>query len=131
MRWQAKTRFARKLRHQMTDAEQRLWFQLRLGRLAGCRFRQQHPVGRYIADFACLEAGLIIEVDGGQHLESAGDKARDEWFSTQGFRVLRFWDDDVLLRTDEMTAVILEALAPSGPHPPSAPSPASGGRKRN
>ncbi len=121
MREQAKEQFARKLRSRMTDAEQRLWFQLRLRRLAGYRFRRQHPLGQYIADFACLEAGLIIEVDGGQHLESAGDKRRDAWFSTQGFRVLRFWDDDVLLRIDEVTAAILEVLAPGGPHPPSAP----------
>ena len=93
----------------MTDAEVRLWFHLRRGQQLGFRFRKQHPIGRYIADFACIEQRVIVEVDGGQH-DAVVDSARDAWFRRHAYRVLRFWNDDVLLRTDLVLADILRAL---------------------
>ncbi len=113
MRSAAKTQFARGLRKQMTDAETRLWFHLRRRQLAGLRFRKQHPLGPYVVDFVCLEAALVVELDGSQHLDCAGDAARDGWLEAQGFRVLRFWNDDVLLRTDRVLATILDSLLSS------------------
>ena len=80
----------------MTDAEDRLWHQLRDRRLDRTKFRRQVPVGKYIADFVCVEAGLIIEVDGSQHAESDSDRIRKSELKARGFRILRFWNDDVL-----------------------------------
>ncbi|HJR23216.1 MAG TPA: DUF559 domain-containing protein [Dongiaceae bacterium] len=77
---------ARQLRTQLTDAEMRLWMYLRRRQLNGAYFRKQCPIGPYIADFACLEAKLIIELDGGQHADSTADKIRDAWFTTHGYR---------------------------------------------
>jgi len=85
---------ARELRRNLTDAESLLWRELRM-RTLGVKFRRQVPIGSYIVDFACLQRRLIIELDGGQHLESAADAERDRWLRTQGFRVLRFWNNDV------------------------------------
>jgi very-short-patch-repair endonuclease len=117
----AKTLFARKLRREMTDAERRLWTQLRRHQLAEVRFRRQFPVGPYIVDFMCLEAKLVIEIDGGQHLESASDAVRSNWLEGQGFRVLRFWNHDVLMRTDDVLAVIFDALGPPPSPTPTLP----------
>ncbi len=87
---------ARALRKNMTDAERRLWRQLRQRQLGGFKFRRQLPLGPYIVDFICLEARLIIELDGGQHQEQeAYDQARDEWLQRSGYRVLRFWNNEV------------------------------------
>jgi very-short-patch-repair endonuclease len=81
---------ARALRRDMTDAERKLWMGLR-GEQLGAKFRRQHPLGNYIADFACLEPKLIVELDGSQHAKNqAYDLARDAFFRTQGFEVLRF-----------------------------------------
>jgi len=113
MRRDANTRRARELRKTMTAAEACLWFHLRRRQLQGLRFRKQHPIGRYIVDFVCVEASLVVEVDGSQHLGCARDVARDEWLEGQGFRVLRFWNDDVLLRTDRVLATILVSLSSS------------------
>ena len=110
MRAAACTSFARDLRQRMTDAENRLWFHLRRRELRGHRFRRQHPVGPYIADFACVEAGLVVELDGSQHLASRADAQRDACIRRQGFRVLRFWNDEVLLRIDDVLEAILRAL---------------------
>ena len=101
---------ARVLRREMTDAEQMLWKHLRRRQLHGLHFRKQCPVGPYIADFACLEAKLIIEVDGGQHNESASDAARDAWFTQHGYRTLRFWNTDILPRPEGALIKITEAL---------------------
>src|SRR5688500_5842482 len=102
---------ARRMRHLLTDAEMRLWRNLRAGRLTGYKFRRQQPIGRYIVDFVCFEAQLVIEVDGGQHLDAQlSDAVRTEWLESQGFRVLRFWNDDVLLRTPLVLEAILKSL---------------------
>jgi very-short-patch-repair endonuclease len=83
---------ARTLRKTMSDAERKLWYALRAKRLGGARFRRQHPIGRYVADFVCLERRVIVEVDGGQHTEDGRierDARRDRWLEEQGYRVLR------------------------------------------
>lgn len=91
---------ARQLRRGQTKAELELWMRLR-GRQLGVKFRRQHPVGPYIADFCCLECRLIIELDGGQHAEQVrADKARTSYMENHGFRVLRFWSDQILTDTD-------------------------------
>lgn len=87
---------AKKLRKQMTDAEHRLWYLLRAHRFAGVKFNRQAPIGKYVVDFVCYDRKLIIEADGGQHAGNAADQRRDDWFTSQGFRVLRFWNNDVL-----------------------------------
>ncbi|MFN7780193.1 MAG: endonuclease domain-containing protein [Betaproteobacteria bacterium] len=110
----------------MTDAEQKLWYALRHKQLHGHRFRRQHPVGPYIADFACIEAKLVIEVDGGQHNEPDIDRHRDEFLTSQGWRVLRFWNNQILSELDAVLEVIASALRPA---PPPQPSPASQGRE--
>ena len=111
MRHRQKTLAARVLRRRMTDAERRLWRVLRYRQLLGCRFRRQHPIGPYIADFACLERGLVIEVDGGQHAASSADPTRDAFLRRQGFRVLRVWNLDVLQNIDGVCAAIARLLA--------------------
>jgi very-short-patch-repair endonuclease len=89
--------FARQLRSTATDAEIRLWSRLRRKQLNGFRFRRQHPIGAYIVDFFCPEAKLIVEVDGGQHnVEEEKDEKRTSWLEERGYRVIRFWNNDVL-----------------------------------
>jgi very-short-patch-repair endonuclease len=105
-------RNARRLRKQMTDAERALWFLLRRKQIEDHRFRRQVPIGRYIVDFASLEARLVIEVDGSQHAESPADQERDAWLRSQDFRVLRFWNNDVLQNQEGVIQVVLEALEP-------------------
>lgn len=105
------TRYARTLRKNLTDAERCLWLRLRKRQINGYKFRRQFPLGTYIADFVCLEARLIVEVDGGQHAEQTGkDKQRDEWLISQGFRVLRFWNNEVTLETDAVVEMIMRTL---------------------
>ncbi len=104
-------KLARELRHSQTDAENLLWAKLRLIRSNGVRFRRQHPVGHYIVDFACLEKRLIIEVDGGQHAENEEkDKRRTKWLEDEGYRVIRFWDNDVLTNIEGVIFRIMENL---------------------
>ena len=116
---------ARDLRREPTDAERRLWRSLRLRGFTGHKFRRQVPIGSYIADFVCLDARLVIEVDGSQHLEEqrVHDVARDAWFREQGFRVLRFWDTEVLTEPDEVDEAIWQALQSNGPPDDPAPHP--------
>ena len=111
------------LRAAMTDAERLLWRCLRMRQLEGHRFRRQVPVGPYIVDFACLQARLVVEVDGGQHAGSTGDRRRDAFLHAAGFHVLRFWNHEVLAQPDAVCEAILARLAPG---PPPQPSPASG-----
>jgi very-short-patch-repair endonuclease len=106
-------RFARRLRQQATDAETRLWYHLRGRRLEGFRFRRQHPIGPYFADFACLEVGLIVELDGGQHNTHTGvahDTIRSDVLAARGFEILRFWNNDVLQNTQGVLDVISRRL---------------------
>lgn len=118
---------ARSLRKNMTDAEQFLWSIIRKEQL-GVKFRKQHPVGKYIADFCCLEAKLIIEIDGGQHADDSArrnDATRTAFLEAQGFRVLRFWNNDVLDNPEGVLTTINDALhnknddehGPLRPHP--------------
>jgi very-short-patch-repair endonuclease len=100
---------ARQLRRASTDAEKALWQGLRARQLEGLKFRRQHPVGKYIVDFICLEKALIVELDGGQHAEDAQrekDKTRDQWLEGEGFTVLRFCDHEVLTNTEGVLDVI-------------------------
>ncbi len=92
--WQRQA--ARRLRRDMTDAERKLWQALRAHRFRGVGFRRQAPLGPYIADFVCHALKLVIEVDGGLHSVRQQDVARDAWSEGQGYRVLRFWNNDVL-----------------------------------
>ncbi|WP_166209535.1 endonuclease domain-containing protein [Cognatiluteimonas telluris] len=125
MRTGQKTGFARQLRRRQTDAERKLWHQLRNGALMGCKFRRQHPVGPYIVDFICVEASLVIELDGSQHQGCGADAARTSFLEREGYRVLRFWNNDALMQTDSVLAIVYDVLfATTGPHP--NPSPARG-----
>jgi very-short-patch-repair endonuclease len=111
---------ARELRSGSTEAEQRLWHQLRSRRLADLKFRRQHPVSSFIADFACLEAKLIVEVDGGQHFEPdamAADERRTQSLQRAGFTVLRFDNRQVLAEIDAVLAAIDAWLRIHRPHP--------------
>ena len=98
----------------MTDAERRLWFHLRRRASGGWKFRRQCPVGPYVVDFVCLEAGLVVEVDGSQHLRSDADLWRTRFLSSRGLRVLRFWNDEVLLQTPQVLEAIHAALERGG-----------------
>ncbi len=111
-------RFAKTLRQNMTDAERLLWRHLRAHRLDGQKFRRQQPIGPYIVDFVHFGARLIVEADGGQHNGCESDVVRDRWLESQGFRVLRFWNNDILREPDAVLARILQALElPSTPLP--------------
>jgi very-short-patch-repair endonuclease len=101
---------ARQLRLSSTDAERRMWSALRDRRLMRYKFRRQHPIGDYIVDFACTRHALVIELDGGQHADSAADAHRTAWLESQGWRVIRFWNHDVLTNTDGVVEAILRAL---------------------
>ncbi len=103
-------RLAKHLRKNMTDAETRLWHELRAKRFEDYKFKRQVPIGRYIADFACLTHKLIVEVDGSQHEGSEHDVIRDQWLAGQGFRVLRLWNRELLLDLDGALLSILAAL---------------------
>ena len=102
---------ARELRENATEAELALWRILRRRQIGGHRFRRQQPLGRYIVDFVCLEKRLVVKVDGGQHsCQIAYDSVRSGWLESEGFRVLRFWNNEVLVDTEAVGAVIFEAL---------------------
>jgi len=113
--------FARKLRRDQTDAERRIWSRLRNRRVRGCKFRRQFPIGPYYGDFVCLEIGLVVELDGGQHNDERhrrSDAIRSDLLVARGFEVLRFWDNDVMRDTDAIIAVIarrIEALTRAAP----------------
>ncbi|MFZ2236602.1 MAG: DUF559 domain-containing protein [Dokdonella sp.] len=101
---------ARKLRSHSTDAEQKLWQRLRGGQLNGLKFRRQHPLPPYIVDFVCLAQGLIVELDGSQHSAKV-DAQRTRSLEQRGFRVVRFWDNEVLIQTDAVLEAILNAAS--------------------
>ena len=111
-------RTARALRHQATDAERKLWRYLKCRQLAGVKFRRQYPIAGYIADFAAPEMRLVVELDGGQHLERREyDARRSQRMQCNGYRVLRFWNDDALLRTEAVLAQILRVIDATPPQP--------------
>jgi very-short-patch-repair endonuclease len=106
----------RQLRRDQTDAEQTLWARLRDRQLCGAKFRRQHPVGPFVADFCCPQRKLVVELDGGQHAEKvAADHKRSRFLEEQGYRVLRFWNHDVLQNPEAVLERIAEAL--NDPHP--------------
>ena len=111
----------------MTDAERKLWRGLRMRQMYGFKFRRQFQLGSYIVDFVCLEARLVIEVDGGQHADEIyGDAQRDAWLISQNFRVLRYWNNQVLTELDAVLADIARVLEQ---HPPIPAFPRKGGRR--
>ena len=109
---------ARRLRANMTDAELALWLRLRGEQIDGYRFRRQVPIGPYIVDFVCRKASLVIEVDGGQHASGGErDSERTAWLESRGYRVVRFWNTDILQEPDGVLAIIrgtLNAPSPDG-----------------
>ena len=103
------TPIARKLRHNSTDAERRLWRHLRSRQLEGAKFLRQFPIGPHVADFACRKAHLAVELDGGQHFSEA-DAGRTAVIEAFGYRVVRFWNHDVLTNTDGVLEAIRQEL---------------------
>ena len=102
-------KYARALRHNQTDAERKFWEQVRNRRLAGLKFKRQHPIGSYIAD--CIEKRLIVELDGAQHMKQESyDAEREAFLSTKGYCVLRFWNVDVLTNMEGVIATVLLEL---------------------
>jgi very-short-patch-repair endonuclease len=117
------TQRARELRRNENAAEQRMWSLLRAKRMSGFKFRRQHALGTYIADFICLKARLVIEVDGDTHGtdESPGlDAKRTEVIQSMGYRVIRFWNHEVLTGTDDVESAIFNALHPETTRAPCA-----------
>ena len=112
-------RHAKLMRREPTEAEARFWHYARNRGIGGLKFRRQVAVGPYIADFLCTEECLIVEIDGGQHGEER-DAARDAWLHGEGFRVLRFWNNDVLGDMSAVGETILAELAVP-PHPALSP----------
>ena len=114
---------AKVLRKNFTDTERLLWKYLRSKQMEGYKFRRQEPIGCYIVDFACQEKRLVIEVDGGQHsMDAKKDNERDKWLEGEGYKVLRFWNNEVLANTKGVLEVIKDCLN----HPPLTP-PLKGG----
>ena len=109
-----KVKVERRLRRQGTDAEMKLWLSLRDRRLGGFKFVRQEAIEAFIVDFVCRDKKVIVEVDGGQHSESAKDRVRDEILRTAGYRVLRFWNSDVLKNKNGVLEVIADALNGGG-----------------
>jgi len=105
----------------MTEAEKRLWKQLRAHGFKNFSFRRQAPIGPYIVDFICLEARLVIELDGGQHSENVKDRRRDGWLRSQEFQILRFWNNDVLCNLAGVLEIISDALDRKSPPSPTLP----------
>lgn len=120
------TEIAKKLRQNMTDAEKLLWYHLKNKQLNGYKFRRQEPIGDYIVDFVCYSCHIVIEADGGQHLDSEKDKERDNWLNSQGFRVLRFWNNDIISNIEGILEVIHTACSSPDPSCPLCISPEIG-----
>jgi len=111
--------FVRQLRHHMTESEIRLWRHLRAHRLGGEKFRRQQPIGPYVVDFVHFGARLIIEADGGQHNGAPRDGCRDAWLHAQGFKVMRFWNNEIMSNLDGVLATVMAEVAalPLSPNP--------------
>ena len=121
---------AKALRKRLTDAERLLWRHLRNRELGGWKFRRQYPVGPFIVDFICVEKNLVIEVDGGQHAENEeSDLQRSAFLNKMGYRIFRFWNNQVLQETEGVLEAIFAILAEGKQNSPSPqPSPPSGER---
>lgn len=138
-RTDGRTSLARALRRTMTEAEKRLWWHLKRLPPTSSHWRRQAPIGPHYADFACHERRLVIEIDGGQHAEAAAataDAHRTAYLAARGYRVLRFWNNDVLTNIEGVLTVIAEALGDDrmpptpDPSPPRAARAGGGGRRR-
>ena len=117
------TPLAKSLRKRATDTERLLWKYLRASQFEGLKFRRQQPIGKYIVDFVCFEKKIIVELDGGQHSHPSTrqkDNARNKWFEADGYKVLRFWDNEVLKDTK---GVLEEIRKYCSNHPPLNPLP--------
>jgi very-short-patch-repair endonuclease len=125
------TVLAKNLRKRATDAERLLWKYLRIKQLENLKFKRQQPIGTYIVDFVCFEKRIVIEVDGGQHSASENDAMRDAWLSSQGFKVLRFWNHEVLTNIEGVLEVIRRSCIHSSPNSPSPTPPLQGGATTN
>jgi very-short-patch-repair endonuclease len=118
---------AKQLHRNMTPAENKLWTALRAHRAGGVHFRNQHAIGTYIVDFCAPRRKLIIEVDGGQHIDQQGyDEYRTAFLQSKGYKILRFWNNDILKNIDGVIQVILEAIEEIDPIPASPKSPKTG-----
>ncbi len=118
---------AKDLRKRSTYTEQVLWKYLRAKHFEGLKFRRQQPIGSYIVDFVCIEKKIIVELDGGQHAlpeEMQNDRKRDQWFEGQGYKVLRFWDNEVL---SDIHGVLEVIWTNCSSHPPLDPLPSREG----
>ena len=101
---------SKSLRQKSTPTENDIWYYLRSRRLNGLKFRRQHILGRSIVDFVCLEKRIVVELDGGQHAESLEkDKDRDEWLKAEGYKVLRFWNNEFYENREAVLNAILKA----------------------
>jgi very-short-patch-repair endonuclease len=117
---------ARELRKNMTDTEWLLWSKLRGRQFGGFKFRKQSPIGKFIVDFVCFDRKVVVELDGGQHAVSVEeDQKRSEWFKSQGFRVLRFWNHEMIEDSD----MVMEAIWLALQMPPTLALPHEGGGK--
>lgn len=118
---------ARDLRRNLTSQERKLWRYLRSRRFGDFKFRRQHPVGSYILDFACCSARVVVELDGGQHdLAVAYDSRRTSWLESQGWTVLRFWNNEIDCNEEAVLEIILQELNRLSPHPNPLPERARG-----
>jgi very-short-patch-repair endonuclease len=115
---------ARSLRRNLTDAEAKLWNHIRNRQLGGYKFVRQEPIGPYFADFVCRDQLLIVELDGGQHADSHRDAVRDTHLSTNGYRIVRFWNNEVLGNTETVLELLLSELQGT-PHPDRSRDPTS------
>ncbi len=121
-------RKTKRLRRELTDAERQLWAVLRNAQLEGAKFRRQQPIGPFIADFVCQDRKLVVEADGGLHHDNAADDGRTAFLAQRGYRVVRFWNSDIMENIEGVAASIAFAL--KAPHPALAsresPSPSRG-----
>jgi very-short-patch-repair endonuclease len=122
---------ARSLRAHQTEVEKRLWSRLRDRGLFGLKFRRQVPLGPFVADFVCAEGALVIELDGGQHESSQGkDDRRTAWLESRGWRVVRFWNNEVNENIDGVLQMIASACGIDVDHPHPDPLPVGEGEER-
>jgi adenine-specific DNA-methyltransferase len=121
---------ARRLRREQTDVEKALWQALRSRQLDTLKFRRQHTIGPFIADFCCVKSKLIIELDGEQHaLDTDADERRSDFLAQRGYRVLRFWNHEVLTNIQGVLERILESTRHHSKSPSSSPSPPAGAKE--